>query len=248
MFMVKFRVFVLSGFALLLSSNVIGQEVDLKVGVLHFPPFYIVGENDQVSGIYTDIIKRVVTKAGYSFSMAGFPPKRFYKQLGDNTTNFFLGVKGSKFIEGKVEYGKLEFEGIQLRIYSSDDSEILTTKEQLKAREVIVIRGFGYGGLAQYLQNPENNIKTIEATDHYSAFKMLSAGRAKYLLDYRATSNLVIDKLKLTGINYGVLQQAYTYFIINKAYPEYAQVLQNIEDTYIDLVNNEGIEDIRVNR
>lgn len=245
--MIKFSIKHLLIVNLLLISSVINaNEIDIKVGVLHFPPFYVFSENGEVSGIYTDIIRKVLSGAGYNYSISGFPPKRFYTQLGDNTTNFFLGVKGSKYIEGKVEFGHLKFEGIQLRIYSKGDKPILSTKEELKGKRVIVIRGFGYGGLSKYIQNPENNIEAIEATDHYLAFKMLYAGRADYLLDYRATSSLVIDELKLSDINYGVMQQANTYFIINKQYPDYQQVLHNIENSYISLVESGDIEDIRV--
>jgi len=225
------------------SAN--AREVDLKIGVLHFPPFYIVSEKDGISGIYTDILEKVLTRAGYSYSIDGFPPKRFYTQLGDNTTNLFLGVRGSKYIKDKVEFGDLKFEGIQLRAYSTNKNRVITKKEELIGKKLIVIRAFGYGGLASYLKKPENNIQLIETTDHYTAFKMLAANRGDYLLDYRATSTLVMDKLNMTEIHYGVLLQANTYFIINKKYPSYKDVLRKLEAAYLELVEEGVIDDIR---
>lgn len=230
------------------ASSAWANDVDIKVGVLHFPPFYVVDETKGVSGIYTDIIGKVLTKAGYTYSIDGFPPKRFYTQLGDNTTNFFLGVRGSEHIEGKVEFGRLEFEGIQLRAYSTTGKPIITKKEELTGKRVIAIRGFGYGGLAKYLHDPANSIKIIETGDHFTAFKMLAAGRGEYLLDYRATSSLVIEELKLTDIEYGVMMQAHTYFIINKQFPGYQQALAKIEAAYLDLADSGQVEDIRVDK
>ncbi|NOR51095.1 MAG: hypothetical protein GQ470_00605, partial [Gammaproteobacteria bacterium] len=142
------------------SAN--ASEVDIKIGVLHFPPFYVISEKDGVSGIYTEILEKVLSKAGYSYSIDGFPPKRFYSQLGDNTTNLFIGVKGSKLIEGKVEFGDLKFEGIQLRAYSTNKNKVISKKEELVGKKLIVIRAFGYGGLVAYLKKPENNIQLIE--------------------------------------------------------------------------------------
>lgn len=233
--------------AILLASNADAASTpqDLKVGVLHFPPFYVVSETEKVGGIYTDILRKVLAKAGYTYSIDGFPPKRFYIQLGNNTTNFFLGVRGSKYIEGKVEFGTLEFEGIQLRIYTTDQKKVITKKEDLVGKRVIVIRAFGYGGLAKFLQDPKNKVDVIETSDHFTAFKMLAAGRGEYLLDYRATSSLVMDTLKLKNIHYGVLMQAPTYFIVNKQYPNYQDVLSRVEKAYLDLVKAGEIDDIR---
>ena len=234
--------------ALTLTLHAKAAEVDLKVGVLHFPPFYVVEGPGHVSGIYTDIIEKVLNRAGFTYSIDGFPPKRFYKQLGENTTNFFLGVRGSEYIEGKVAFGELEFEGIQLRAYSTGDTPVVTQKEELSGKRVIVIRGFGYGGLAKYLHEPLHEINIIETGDHYTAFKMLAAGRGDYLLDYRTTSTLVIDDLGLSGIRYGVMMQAHTYFIINKNYPNYSEVLSKIEQAYLELVKEGQVPDIRVNK
>ena len=70
--------------------------------------------------------------------------------------------------------------------------------------------------------------------------------RGEYLLDYKATSQVVMDELGLTDIGYGILMQAHTYFIINKQYPNYANLLQDVEKAYLDLVSEGVIKDIRV--
>ena len=227
---------------LLTVGTLQADEVDIKVGILHFPPFYVVSEDRAVSGVYAELLRKILERAGYSYTIDGFPPKRFYTQLGDNTTNLFIGVKGSKYIEGKVAFGKLKFEGIELRAYSMKGRPIITDKNELIGKRVIVIRAFGYGGLAKFLSQPENNIQLIEATDHFSAFKMLVANRGDYLLDYRTTSQVVIDELNLQNIEHGVLLHAYTYFIINKQYPDYEKVLHKLEATYMELME-EGVVD-----
>lgn len=220
------------------------DEVDIKVGILHFPPFYVVDKEKGVSGVYTELLKKILERAGYSYTIDGFPPKRFYTQLGDNTTNLFIGVKGSQLIEGKVAFGKLKFEGIQLRAYSMGDRPVITDKDALIGQRVIVIRAFGYGGLAKFLRDPKNNIHLVEATDHFSAFKMLEANRGDYLLDYRTTSQVVIDELKLEHVRHGVLMHAYTFFIINKQYPNYQEVLNKLEAAYLALVDEGVVENL----
>ena len=230
--------------SLLLSHSL--WAVDIKVGVLHFPPFYILEEDQPVKGVYAELTRNILDKAGLSYTITGYPPKRFYQNLGLGVTNLFIGVKGSKLIEGKVSYSNTVLRGLELRSYFRTRTVPAKSKEDLKNQSVIIIRGFGYGGLIRYLQDPANNIHLVVVGSHKTAFKMLQAGRGEYLLNYRESAEQALDGLDFDNLNYKVISQIPAYFILNNQLNNKGEIMSRLEKAYHDLRKNGEIPDYSI--
>jgi polar amino acid transport system substrate-binding protein len=207
----------------------------LKVGVLDFPPFYIVNSETDVAGSMTDVIRKTLDKAGIKYVLNGYPPKRLYKNLTDGTTDLFMGIKGVPDYEGQVLYGDVETQEIEIRLYTLKDKPLLKSIDELKGKKVITQRGYGYGGMIKFLEDPKNSITTDPTDGHDLAFKKLLKGRSDYVLDYNQPAEATIAKEKFSGLAYSSLKTLKIQFIVSKKTPDATNVLQKIEAAYLSL-------------
>jgi polar amino acid transport system substrate-binding protein len=243
--LVQFCFLFLSAFNAAISIAEPNQAQHIKVGVLHFPPYYVLSPNKPVTGIYADLSRKVLEEAGFSYSITGYPPTRFYEQLGDGTTDMFIGIKGAKAIEGKVTYSETILNGLELRAYSWPGSMLASKKEDLLGKKVIIIRGFGYGGLIKYLKSPKTDIDLIETNYHENSFRMLQAGRGDYLLNYKEPAEEVATKLPIDNLVFGTIYHLPAYFILNNNTINRDQVMKRLEDAFKRLTKSGAIPDYR---
>lgn len=207
----------------------------LKIGVLDFPPYYVVKSESNVGGSLADVIKKTMDRVGIPYELSGFPPKRLYKNLGEGGTHVFLGTRGVPDYEGRVFYSDIKVEEIEVRLYTLKDKPLLKSLQELKGKQVITQRGYGYGGMVTFLEDPANSI-TVDPTDgHDLAFKKLIKGRADYLLDYRQPAEAVIRKERLTGLKYSSLKNLRVQFIVSKKAPDAENLLKKIDAAYLAL-------------
>ncbi|MBF0203167.1 MAG: transporter substrate-binding domain-containing protein, partial [Desulfamplus sp.] len=163
---------------------------EIKVGGFNFEPFYVVEDGKEPSGLLVDYIKAALTKSNMSsYSVEGYPPKRLYMYLAEGDVDLCLGVKGVPALEGNVIYSNEKITDIDLRLYYRQETMVLKSKEELRGKRILTIRGYSYGGFIKYLANPENNIVMDVTNGHELAFKKLQAKRADYVLDYSFPSD-----------------------------------------------------------
>ncbi len=207
----------------------------LKVGVLDFPPYYVVKSESNVTGSLTAVIRKTLERAGIPYELNGFPPKRLYKNLGEGVTHVFLGTRGVPEYDGQVLYSSIKVEEIEVRLYTLRDKPLLKTLQELKGKQVITQRGYGYGGMVTFLDDPANGI-TVDPTDgHELAFKKLIKGRADYLLDYMQPAEAVIKNGRLTGLKFSRLKSLSVQFIVSKKVPDAENLLKKIDAAYLAL-------------
>ncbi len=230
---IKLIVVVFMVFCLYFPSSI--QAEPLRVGVLDFPPFFVVKNESDVSGILADIIRKTLDKAGVKYVVSGFPPKRLYLNLADGTTQLFMGIRGVPDYEGHVLYSNIKIEEIEVRLYTLKDKPLLSSLNDLKGKKVITQRGYSYGGMLTFLEDPRNNISVDPTDGHDLLFKKLIRGRADYLLDYNQPAESVIKRDKITDLKYSIINKLKVQFIISKKTPDAENLLKKIDAAYLAL-------------
>jgi len=235
------RIFVVSLFTICLIMSVTTmfalklEAQEIAIGALNFPPFYLVEDGQEPSGILIDYMKASLDKCSITYSIQGYPAKRLYKYLADGRTNIFLGPKGVPELEGNVLYGNEKITQIDLRIYTRQETPLPKTKEALKGITIITIRGYGYGGLIKFLEDPANHIK-LDVTDaHKFAFKKLQLKRADYLLDYSVPAETTLKSVIIRGIQNYSISLLDVFFIVSKKTPDAEKLLKQVEQAFVDL-------------
>lgn len=220
---------------LILSLPLKAQSEPLKVGVLDFPPFYIVKNETDVSGTMADVLRKTLDKAGISYVIKGYPPKRLYKELAEGSVHIWMGIKGVPDYEGKVLYGASQTGEIEIRLYTTADKPLLNSLDDMKGKKIITIRGYGYGGMVTFLNDPKNGITSDPTDGHDLAFKKLIKGRSDYVLDYKQPAEDTISKDMITGLKFSSLKNIKLYFIVSKKAPDAENNMKKIEAAYLTL-------------
>lgn len=219
----------------------------IEIGILDFPPYYVLGVNDEVEGgILVEMLAKIFKRAEIEVTFAGYPPKRLYSNLGKGITQVWLGTKGVEDYEGKTVVSPQMIVEINLHVFSSGKNATLPKNmEELKGKSVITIHGYNYGGLIKFLENPANNITLEKARTHESAFRMLQMERAEYVLDYIEPASSSIEKLKITNLKHAPIQKIPLFIHISDKVPNAQQQMDKVMKAYYDL-KKEGSIDMKI--
>lgn len=216
-------------------SPVVAGEKTYHVGVLDFPPFCVIQKTGECSGILVEVIKKVLKHGGISYTFTGMPPKRLYSGLSNGEIDIYLGVKGVPGYAEQVLFSDFAVADIDLQVYSRKGSPVIHSLEQLKGKKILVLMGYGYGGLIRFLKDPKNGITLDASADHITAFRKLKAGRADYVLDYRRPASKAIEEVGLEDVEHGSILKLDVYFIVSKKTPDAEKLMGRMENSYQEL-------------
>lgn len=224
----------MAALVLFVKTPVMAETV-YQAGVLDFPPFYVVKSETQVEGSMADLLRSIMDKAGIAYELKGFPPKRLYKNLAEGTTQIWMGIKGVPEFEGMVLNSDIPVTEIEIRVYSKEGTPPIAAIPDFNGKKIITIRGFGYGGLIAYLENPANQVSTDPSDSHELAFKKLIKGRGDYVLDYKKPAEEALKASNIIGLNHTVLKNIKVHLIISKQAPDAENLLKKLEEAYLEL-------------
>lgn len=219
----------------LFLSVITTSAQEMRIGVLNFQPFYVVEDGNEPYGLFIDYLKAALIKCNLPYSIKGYPPKRLYKYLTEGEADIFLGVKGVPELEGNVLYSNEKITEIDLRVYSRPGTAPIKSKEELKGKRILTIRGYSYGGFIKYLENPENKITSDMTNGHELAFKKLQAQRADYLLDYSAPAETALKSVIIPGIENHSISLLDIVLIVSKKTPDAQGLLNRLEQAFREL-------------
>lgn len=217
-----------------------GYSDSLKVGASFAPPYYTIkGEN--VSGIFGDLMSKVISEAGFAFIWKPYPTKRLYTNLINGEIDVYLGPLEPAF-EGFnkfVIHSHFSPVSIELRSFYFGNKPEITKKEDLSDKNILIIRGYTYGGLINYILDPKNDVKYREIKSFDQAIKLLELKRADYHLDYRKTGEIYLEKNFTPGLKHSTLFGVDLYFMVSKHHSIAETILARIEDSFRKIKRNE---------
>jgi polar amino acid transport system substrate-binding protein len=220
----------------MLSGYAIAREKTYRVGLLDFPPFAVIEKSGQYSGILVELLEKVLKKANVSYTVIPVPQKRLFQGLAKGDLDIYMGIKGVPAYDGKVLFSDTPVSDIDLRIYALKKAKLIQNRDELRGKKLIVIMGYGYGGLIEYLKHPANNITLDSTVTHELAFRKLKAGRADYVLDYNRPANLALVKEGLeNAVHSHSLAHLNIYFIVSKKAPDALKLMKKMEAAYLSL-------------
>lgn len=215
----------------------------LRAGVLDFPPFYeIYGDGKEPTGILITLMKNILEQAGIKYTIAGLSNRRLYMNLASGETHLFIGVKGAPEYHEHVLYSQEQITEIDLRIYTLTDLPLPQDRTQLNGKNIIGIRGYSYGGLIGYLEDPANEVNLYLVEAHTTAFRMLQAGRSDFVLNYSLPAENAIRELKLTGIRHHSFYQLGLFMIVPQKLPQAEILMERLEAAYSTLKQEGKLE------
>jgi polar amino acid transport system substrate-binding protein len=218
--------------AVLPDAKAAGPSVDIEYGYPEQPPRAYTNAQGQPDGIYPRLLKELFTKAGMSWRAASYPAARLMKNLESGETSFSILVRNPQ-LDDCCLYSKNPVWNDELRVYTTGGKPMIASKADLAGKEIILLAGFGYGGLISFLKDPANGVTAHQAETRGAAFAMLEAGRAPYLLDYGEPAQAeILSKRQIPGLRHSAIDTIHMYFVISKAYPGAQALLERLEAIY----------------
>lgn len=167
-------------------------------------------------------------KAGIPWHGQGYPAARMFQNLKTGTSQFSMLVKAPVLQECCL-VGARPMAAAEIRVWRAKDAAPIHAKEDLAGKRVITIRGYSYGGLLTFLNDPANRVVNESALKHDSAFNMLAAGRADYVVDYAGPAAEVLAARPIPGITSDFLARQEVFLVLARSYPDAEAVMARLE-------------------
>lgn len=203
----------------------------LKVGYAEFPPLEYMDENRQAAGAFVDLTRRVAAEAGYRLEWVYLPVSRTYFYLQNGVIDLWPGLTEIPQLRGQVLESEATPYPIKLSVWSLDATEPVTRFESFNERILILISGYTYAGLRDYLEQAAD-IKVTYAPNHLAALYMLQRNRGHYLLDYEVPVRAVIQEYNLTGFQAQEIRTRYAAWLFSRQSPGIEQVRGDFDAAY----------------
>ncbi len=232
-----FRIFNVDLFLIKLLSNKKGNiekehnknQKEIFLGYVEFYPYTYTNHENVADGIFIQKSKKIFNELpDYKLNYISLPANRLFEGLKNGSIQLFIGIRTIPVLQEFVISTESKVGSIEMRIYSFDKNINIKNKEDLLGKKIILVKGYGYSGWADFLKE-RNSPFVVEALDHEIAFEMLLRNRGEYLLEYKEPAEDVINKFNLKNLNFVSLMVLDCYFIISKKYPN-SENLRNLID------------------
>lgn len=192
------------------------------------------GENGEPDNPLLRLSSVLLREAGLKWSHTQYPAARLFQNLEDGTANFTILVNAPQLKECCILSAKPIMQ-TEVRIYRRTSSPAIKSLEDLKNKRIITIRGYSYGRLRKFLHAPENTVTRYATDTHSSAFSMLDAGRAQYLLDYKGPAIETLEKHPIENVTYDTIDLIDVHIVLHKNFPNAPVYMKQFEKIISEL-------------
>lgn len=235
-------------FALLAVTPVIGEEATaktLRIAYVEFPPITFRNDEGNADGELIDITRKVVVEAGYVPDFVHLPINRVFLYLKNGQIDVWPGLTNIPILNGEALESWVSPMPVQLSVwYCRDKGRPLEHFDQLSGKRVIVVAGYTYAGLIDWLNQAED-IRITEAPNHRAAINMLKRNRGDYVLDYRQPIEQILTAPSDDHILQSEVRTRNTAWLFSLANPRAAILRDEFDDAYLRLVEAGEVPPVR---
>ena len=225
------KIFILCSFILIASISSYANDSKVKIQY-GYPDQSIfvstVNGKEQPTTPMLFVADELFKRAGLTWRATAYPAKRLFKNLKNGETNFTILVRASSLIDSCI-FSKKPIYTTNLNVYHIGDKPAITKKEDLIGARVATIRGYSYGKLLKFIDDPKNKISKEVTNTHSSAFRMLELGRVDYLIDYASAADDIISQNSISDLRLNTLSNLDIYLVVSKSYPNAQNLMNKLE-------------------
>ncbi len=205
----------------------------LKVGYVEFPP-YTYTDGGAAKGSLIELLDVVTKGAGLTFTAESAPARRLFAGIPEGEFHLFLGVKTPEAFQGTTLASAQPIGTIELYAWGMGQAPAVKAKEDLSGKSVIVLTGYSYGGWRTWMDDPANKVAVVEARTPDQALKLLEAGRAPILLQYRLPMEQALAGQTVAGLTSSLVSALDIYFVLSKKTPDADAVMAKLEASFAE--------------
>lgn len=160
------------------------QRRTLLISGPPFPTGWMYLEDGSVGGIRLDFFDKVATHAGFDWRGELYPAKRLMGFLVSGEVDLSMLVKNPLLDKPEILTGSEPVYTENLNVYGPEGSAPVAYRSDLKGKRVVVMRGYGYGGFRNWLDDPANEVELFEVDTFQQAISVLILRDMDYALLY----------------------------------------------------------------
>lgn len=177
----------------------------------------------------TNVAAALMEKVGIPWHAAPYPAARLFTNLQNGTTSFSILVKATS-LEKCCIFSRQPIYSTGLNVYYLAGSPPVRSRDELAGKNIIIIRGYSYAGLLNFITDPASHIEAEVAGTHKAAFEMLVAGRADYVLDYASAAGMILAASPIPGLRSNQIDRLDIHLVLSKAYPDAGNLMVKLEE------------------
>ncbi len=234
--------------AFLAATPAVGEETTaktLRIAYVEFPPITFRNDDGDADGELINITRKVVREAGYLPDFVHLPISRVYLYLKNGQIDVWPGLTNIPTLNGEVLESWVSPMPVQLSVwYHNDRGRPLEHFDQLSGKRVIVVAGYTYAGLIDWLNQAED-IRITEAPNHRAAINMLKRNRGDYVLDYRQPIEQILTEPSDDHIRQSEVRTRNAAWLFSLALPRATILREEFDDAYLRLVEAGEVPPVR---
>lgn len=204
----------------------------LIFGYIEFPPYYYTDEKGKAQGHLIDLANNIAREAGYAIDYIPLPTKRALLSVANGEVDLWFGLSTIDVYKDNVLISEHPIDRLELRVYSTKDMKDFHDKRDLIGKSVVILRGYSYGGLLDFIEDPANKIYTIRVTSHDQALSVLATRNIDYMIDYARIVESAREKYPVQNLKSRVLSTLDVHINLSKKMENAEKVLERLDKAY----------------
>ena len=224
------NIFTMSTLVFILSiDSLASDKIDIQYGYPNQSIFVAtINGKEQPTTPMLFVADELFKRANLTWRATAYPAKRLFNNLKTGETNFSILVRASSLIESCL-FSQNPIYSTNLNIYYIGDKPPINSIEDIRGTRLATIRGYSYGKLRKFIEDPKNNIKNEVTNTHSSAFRMLELGRVDYVLDYASAAKDIISENSISNLQSKTINKLNIYLVLSKSYPNADELMGKLE-------------------
>lgn len=201
------------------------SKTQLEVIYVDMPPFTYQDENGKASGILIEKTAKALSKIEQPFIFRKVDLEHLAQQSRSDELGLVHLIGAFPVPKKSVSFGSRPLSYLRLHAYYIN-AKAIRTRSDLRAKEVILVKGYSYGYLRDYLNIPENRVRLIMADDHRHALELLRAAPGRYLLNYQRPFKAAVGRQGLIDLQHYALSEIPIYWAAGKVFAKKLPLLE----------------------
>jgi ABC-type amino acid transport substrate-binding protein len=204
---------------------------NIQLGYAEFPFLTFTNEKNEPDGCLIRLFDEIITKNGYTYDAVSYPGKRLHENLKTGLVQVWMGIP-QYAPKNETYVGDAVIMTIVLGVYHLQSTPQIEAKEELMGKSVVILNGYSYGGIKEYITNPRNRIEYYSIESREQARQMLASGRVDYLLDYKRPMDATFNGNELSALAYKELASWPCHFVVSKRTPGAKALIRLLDESY----------------
>ena len=199
----------------------------MRGAYIEFPPLAYTTESGALEGSFIDLVEAIADRAGYDIQWQGLPIERVYLYLKQGEIDFWPGSAGVPELAPFTMETDFLTGNIRLNAYTREGAAPVSDIDDLRGKNLILIRGYTYFRLLDPLKEDPDTRVTV-APSHLSAIRMLAFRRGDYLINFQSPMEDTLERHPFPGLRHDNLLSWPTTLVFSLKAPDSEQMVQDM--------------------